>query len=286
MKTPFASQFPCGQVSRRRFLADLGMGFTGMALGGTLMSDGIVRAASSGIGVPHLVPRAKAVIWIFLSGGYSHVETFDPKPALTKHAGKTFDKTPFENPLASAKHHKRFRSVTSEEVNKRDVYPSIYPMQVGFQKHGQCGIEITDWWPHLSQCADDIAWVRNMWTTDNDHFAENQLHTGRHRLDEQQPCIGSWVHYGLGTLNENLPKVVVLGGPTDSTKRLSIDSLYLGPDHAAVPLALDPNRPLAFGKRDARQSADEQVREYGLIGRLNQLAAIERSEERRVGKEC
>ena len=279
MKTPFASQFPCGQVSRRRFLADLGMGFTGMALGGTLMSDGIVRAASSGIGVPHLVPRAKAVIWIFLSGGYSHVETFDPKPALTKHAGKTFDKTPFENPLASAKHHKRFRSVTSDEVNQRDVYPSIYPMQVGFQKHGQCGIEITDWWPHLSQCADDIAWVRNMWTTDNDHFAENQLHTGRHRLDEQQPCIGSWVHYGLGTLNENLPKFVVLGGPTDSTKRLSIDSLYLGPDHAAVPLALDPNRPLAFGKRDARQSADEQVREYDIIGRLNQLAAVEYPED-------
>ncbi len=273
------SPFPCGQVSRRRFLADFGMGFTGMALGGTLMSDGIVRAASSEIGVPHLVPRAKAVIWIFLSGGYSHVETFDPKPALTKHAGKTFDKTPFENPLASAKHQKRFRSVTSEEVNKRDVYPSIYPMQVGFQKHGQCGIEITDWWPHLSQCADDIAWVRNMWTTDNDHFAENQLHTGRHRLDEQQPCIGAWVHYGLGTLNENLPKFVVLGGPSDSTKRLSIDSLYLGPDHAAVPLTLDPNRPLAFGKRDTRQSADEQVREYELIGRLNQLAAVEYPED-------
>ncbi len=271
-----SSTFPCGHISRRRFLADAGMGFTGLALGGTLMSDGIAKASPA---LTPLVPRAKSVIWIFLSGGYSHVETFDPKPALTKYAGMTFDKTPLENPLNSDKHHKRFRSVAAQEINKRDVYPSIYPMQVGFSKQGQCGVEITDWWPHLSKVVDDIAFVRNMWTTDNDHFAENQLHTGRHRLDEQQPCIGSWVHYGLGTLNENLPKFVVLGGPTDSTKRLSIDSLYLGPDHAAVPLTLDPNNPLPFGKRDSRQSADEQVREYQLINRLNQLTAIEYPED-------
>ncbi|MDZ4287268.1 MAG: DUF1501 domain-containing protein [Prosthecobacter sp.] len=268
------SPFPCGQVSRRRFLADMGLGFTGLALGSTLMSDGIARASLASAATP-LVPRAKSVIWIFLSGGYSHVETFDPKPALTKYAGMTFDKTPFENPLNSANHRKRFRSVAAEEINKRDVYPSIYPMQASFRKQGQCGVEITDWWPHLSRCVDDIAFVRNMWTTDNDHFAENQLHTGRHRLDEQQPCIGSWVHYGLGTLNENLPKFVVLGGPTDSTKRLSIDSLYLGPDHAAVPLRLDPTNPLPFGKRDARQSAEAQRREYALIDKLNHLTAVE-----------
>ena len=90
-------------------------------------------------------------------------------------------------------------------------------MQVGFAPRGQCGVEMTDWWPHLATCADDLAFVRNMWTTDNDHFAENQIHTGRHRLDEQQPSLGAWIHYGLGTLNENLPKFVVLGGPTNST---------------------------------------------------------------------
>lgn len=279
MKTTTSSFFPCGRVSRRRFLADLGMGFTGMALGGTLMGDGIVRAASGAGIAPPIVPKAKSVIWIFLSGGYSHVETFDPKPALTKYGGMTFDKTPLENPLKSDKHHKRFRSVPAQEVNKRDVYPAIYPMQVGFSKQGQCGVEITDWWPHLSQCVDDIAFVRNMWTTDNDHFAENQLHTGRHRLDEQHPCIGSWVHYGLGTLNENLPKFVVLGGPTDSTKRLSIDSLYLGPDHSAVPLTLDPKNPLPFGKRDSRQSAVQQTREYQFIDRLNHLTAVEYPED-------
>ena len=275
--------FPCGRVARRVFLADLGLGFTGMALGAMLFEDGIARAASPKVvgssvlpaGRPHFPAKAKSVIWIFLSGGYSHMETFDPKPALNKYAGLTFDKTPLENPLKSPLHHKRFRSVTAQEVNVRDVYPIIYPMQVGFKKHGQCGVELTDWWPQLATCADDIAFVRNMWTTDNDHFAENQIHTGRHRLDEQQPSLGAWVHYGLGTLNENLPKFIVLGGPTNSTTRFSIDSLYLGPQHAGVPITLDPKNPLPFGQRPADKSEAEQRDEFEFIGKLNQLAAVE-----------
>jgi hypothetical protein len=220
-------------------------------------------------------PRAKSVIWIFLSGGYSHLETFDPKPALNKYAGKTFDKTPFENPVKSPLHRKRFRSVPAEEINVRDVYPTIYPLQVSYKKVGQCGVEITDWWPHLAACVDDLCFVRNMWTTDNDHAAENQIHTGRHRLDEQQPSIGAWVHYGLATANENLPKFVVLGGPTRTDTRLSIDSLYLGPQHAGVPLALDPKNALSFGRRDPRQSLEEQRGEYELIGQLNALTAAQ-----------
>jgi hypothetical protein len=267
----------CGCVSRRSFLADLGMGFTGLALGALLADDGIVRAAEATAvdGQPHFPPRARAVIWVFLSGGYSHVETFDPKPALNEHAGKTFDKTPFENPVLSPLHNKRFRSVPAEEINVRDVYPVIYPMQVGFQQHGQSGIAITDWWPHLATCVDDLCFVRNMWTTDNDHAAENQMHTGRHRLDEPQPSIGAWSHYGLGSINENLPKFVVLGGPTRSDTRQSIDSYYLGPQHAGVPLALEPNDPLPFGRRPAGQSARQQQEEYQLIGALNELAAVE-----------
>ncbi|MDB5335650.1 MAG: hypothetical protein JWN70_1269 [Planctomycetaceae bacterium] len=276
----------CGH-SRRSFLADLGMGFTGLALGSMLADDGIVRAGDpipSGdlAGGTHFPARAKSVIWIFLSGGYSHLETFDPKPALNTHAGKTFDKTPFENPVNSPLHKKRFRSVASEEINIRDVYPTIYPMQVGWQKHGQSGIEVTDWWPHLAKQVDDLCIVRNMWTTDNDHAAENQMHTGRHRLDEVQPSVGAWAHYGLGTLNENLPKFVVLGGPTRSSTRESIDSYYLGPQHSGVPLALDPKNPLPFGQRLARQSLEEQQNEYELIGKLNELTAVEYPEDQQL----
>src|SRR5437764_1042413 len=145
-------------LTRRAFLADLGMGFTGLALGAMLAEDGVLRAdapgRSSPDGRPHFPPKAKSVIWIFLSGGYSHVETFDPKPALNRYAGLTFDRTPFANPVRSPLHHRRFRSVPAEEINVRDVYPIIYPMQIGFRRHGQSGIEVTDWWPHLAGCVD------------------------------------------------------------------------------------------------------------------------------------
>ena len=149
---PVCSQSHSG---RRVFLADFGMGFTGMALGAMLARDGRLKAdeqaVSPGALKPPtmLTPKTKSVIWIFLSGGYSHLETFDPKPALNQFAGKTFDATPFDNPVNSPLQKKRFRSVAAEEINVRDVYPTIFPMQVGWRKHGQSGIEMTDWWPHL-----------------------------------------------------------------------------------------------------------------------------------------
>src|SRR5206468_812182 len=99
---------PCGRVRRRTFLADVGLGFTGLALGAMLHRDGVARAEESPAwsppdGRPHFEARARSVIWIFLSGGVSHLETWDPKPALNKHAGKTYDATglpsPFKSPL-------------------------------------------------------------------------------------------------------------------------------------------------------------------------------------------
>jgi hypothetical protein len=271
-------------IHRRAFLADLGFGFTGLALSAMLQKDGVARAEPEAApqpptGRPHHAPRAKSVIWIFLSGGYSHLETFDPKPALNRYEGLTFDRVPFTNPLTSPLHDRRSRSVVAAEINQRDRYPIIYPMQVGFKKHGQAGTEVCDWLPHIAGCVDDIALVRSIYTTDNDHAAENQIHTGRHRLDEVQPSIGSWVHYGLGSLNDNLPSYVVLGGPTRSDTRPSIDSYYLGPRHAGIPLSLDPNNPLPNGRRSPQILADEQRNEYDLIGRLNGLSAVEYPED-------
>lgn len=245
------------------------MGFTGLAAGAMLAEDALADSNTP----YHHPPKAKAVIWVFLSGGYSHLETFDPKPALNRYAGKSYAETPFPNPVESPLHRKRFRSVPAEEINVRDVYPKIYPMQIGFQQRGQSGIEITDWWPHLADCVDDISFVRNMWTTDNDHAAENQIHTGRHRLDETQPSIGAWAHYGLGSLNENLPSFVVLGGPTRTDTRESIDSYYLGPEHAGVPLNLDPKNPLPFGARHSGHTLQRQREEFELLDQLNKIAA-------------
>jgi hypothetical protein len=264
-------------MHRRTFLADFGMGFTGLSLGAMLAADGITRAADVAVHRPptgdplHRAP-AKRCIWIFLSGGYSHMETFDPKPALSTYAGKTIQETPYPDPFASPLHDIRSRSVI-EMV--REKYSKIFPMQVGYRAQGESGIEITDWWPHLATCVDDISFVRNMWTSDNDHAAENQMHTGRHKLDERQPAIGSWVTYGLGTLNQNLPQFVVLGGPTRSDTRDSIDSYYLGPQCAGVPLEIDPLNPLPFGRRGGDVLYDEQKREYELARDLNGLLTAE-----------
>src|SRR5438309_414402 len=94
----------CGRVHRRTFLADVGWGFTGLALGAMLGRDGLGREEGSAgwsppTGAPHFPPRSRGVIWIFLSGGVSHVETWDPKPALSRYAGKTYDQTPYPNPF-------------------------------------------------------------------------------------------------------------------------------------------------------------------------------------------
>lgn len=267
-------------TSRRSFVQQAGLGFSGLALSSMLQQDGWVRGEDRGHSrAPHFAPRAKSVIWVFLSGGYSQMETFDPKPALNKYAGKTFAETPFEDPLKSPLHDKRSRSVI-EQV--REKYAKIFPLQVGFRKRGELGIEVTDWWPHLSTCVDDISFVRNMWTTDNDHAAENQIHTGRHKLDETQPSVGAWVTYGLGTMNENLPQFVVLGGPTRADTKASIDSYYLGPKYAGIPLSLDPNNPLPYGRRHPDVLAEEQRHEIELAVELNRIAAERYPEDEAV----
>src|SRR5262249_7221333 len=267
---------PCGRVCRRTFLADVGLGFTGLALGAMLHRDGFARGAdphqkwAPPDGKPHFPPRAKSVIWVFLSGGVSQMETWDPKPALTKFAGKTFADTPYPDPLKSPLFKQRSRDV----VGGVRPYPKIFPMQVGFKKHGASGIAVTDWWPELAKCVDDIAFVRSMYTTDNDHNAEFQMHHGRHFLDEKQPVLGSWVHYGLGTLNENLPQFVFIGQYRDSRVRYNFDADYLGPQHAGVELSLDPKAPLPFRRRGLGVLAKEQKQLFDFAGELNRLAAV------------
>ncbi len=261
-------------MDRRKFLAGSAMGFSTLAAS-TMLAEEQFGNSQQQSGSLHFTPKAKSVIWVFLSGGYSHLETFDPKPALNKYSGKTYSETPYPNPANSSLHEKRFRSVAAEEIDVRDVYPTIYPLQVGFRQHGESGIAITDWWPHLAECVDDISFVRNMWTTDNDHAAENQFHTGRHRLDETQPSIGAWAHYGLGSLNENLPRFVVLGGPTRANTRESIDAYYLGPKHAGVPLKIDPKNPLAFGVRRPEMTAQQQASEFQFLKDLNNITVAQ-----------
>jgi hypothetical protein len=270
------------RTPRRTFLADMGMGFTGLVLGAMLDRDGIARAESPGTpgvwtppdGKPHFAPRAKNVIWLFMIGGTSHLESFDPKPALNLHAGKTYKETPYQHILDSPLVKNNLRELVKGLHNPRST---LFPMQVGHRKRGQSGIEVSDWWPNVADCIDDIAVIRSMWTTDNDHGAQLQFHTGRHMLEGQFPTVGSWVHYGLGSLNDDLPRFVVLGTPiADCCGGLGgHGASYLGPEHDGVQLSVDPQNPLPFAAPGADVFREEQRDEFELLGRLNRLSAVQ-----------
>lgn len=280
------AQNPSPHPSRRAFLSDVGMGFTGLALGSLLFQDGVARAAGpenekTPSGQPHFKPRAKSVIWIFLVGGMSQMESFDPKPELNKYAGKTLGETPYKDALESPYLKKNLREVI-EGLHK--VHPTVFPMQVDWQKRGQSGLEMSDWWSHLGSCADDLALVRSMWTTDNNHGAQLQFHTGRHALEGPFPTLGSWVHYGLGTLNDNLPQFVVLGTPiADCCGGVGAHGAnYLGPQHDGVQLNVDPQNPLPFAAPGPDVYREEQASEFALLARLNKLAAVEYPDDKAI----
>ena len=175
----------CRGIHRRAFLADLGMGFTGLALGAMLHQDGIARAAAPGAHAPGS-PRARSVIWIFCCGGVSHVESFDPKPELTKYAGKSIDSTPYKGVFTDP----RLKDVVAANPahGGRRV---LMGLNTGHKKYGKSGLAVGDWWKHIGACADDLAVVRSLWTTDNDHGAQLQWHTGRHVREGAYPTIGS-----------------------------------------------------------------------------------------------
>lgn len=255
-------------MNRRQLLSQSALGFGTIALQSMLHRE----AAASGTightpGLPDLAPKAKSVIWMFMRGGVSHMESFDPKPALTQYAGKSIPETPF----ASVQDPERLKKVRVVVVNDANGQQRnrIYPLQVGYRKYGQSGLEVSDWFPHIGSCADDIAVVRSMWTTDDNHGAQVQFHSGRHMLDPRVPTIGAWITWGLGTLNENLPQFIAMG-PRFFDRR---DGHYLGPSYDSVSLKVDPKNPLDYAKPEAEITPREQQLSFQLVNRLNRLAA-------------
>jgi len=148
----------CPGVTRRSFLADTGMGFTGLALGAMLFKHGIARASDApgwhppGC-KPHFTPRAKSVIWIFLCGGVSHVESFDVKPELNKYAGKSIGDTPFKGVLKTEG--KDVIGANPAHGNRK----VLMPLQAGYRKYGESGLVVGDWFRNIGECADDLAVV-------------------------------------------------------------------------------------------------------------------------------
>jgi hypothetical protein len=259
-------------TGRRDFLARIGTSFTGVALAAMLHRDGLAQSAdapwSPPDGKPHFPPKAQSVIWLFMNGGVSHLETFDPKPELDRYAGKTIEATPYAG-TQDPKKLSLSRVVVVNDANGQSRN-TLYPTQVKFKKYGQSGTEFSDWLPHLGACADDIAVIRSIYTTDNNHGAQTQFHSGRHMLDGEFPNLGAWVHYGLGSLNDNLPQYVSIGRREYWNKS---DGHYLGPAHDAVPVRVDPADPLDYARPEGEVLPEEQRLGFSLVDRLDRLRA-------------
>lgn len=267
----------CSGTSRRSFLHDAGMGFAALSLQAMLARGGVAGASdvdgdwAPPDGRPHRTPRAKQVIWLMMRGGVSHLESFDPKPELTVHAGKTLAESPHKSVLESPFLRNVRELVANNIIDKTQA--RILPLQIGFQKGGQSGIEVSDWWPHVRGCVDDLAVIRSMWTTDNNHGAQIEFLTGRHPLDGCFPTLGAWVQYGLAAQSEGLPQFISMGPALESQCSGGTDSDYLGPEHAGVMLKIDPDNPLPFARPARAITPTQADTRAALLRRLNRLAA-------------
>ncbi len=263
-------QTSADRPNRRMFLADAGMGFTGLALGALLQEEGYAAKPVK----PTVPARANSVIWIFLAGGVSHMESFDIKPALNKYAGKTFDETPFKDLLDKEKIEKNLMG----QGMSIPAHKELMALNTGYRKYGECGLEVGDWFSYIGECADDLAVVRSLWTVHPNHGMQLTWHTGMHVRDGAQPTIGSWVSYGLGSLNQQLPKFIAIGKSIGGCcgGEFGHGAAYLGPQHAGVKISTDLKNPLKFVNPYGRGiTAEEQAAERELIGQLNQASGVE-----------
>ncbi|NOT63034.1 MAG: DUF1501 domain-containing protein, partial [Acidobacteria bacterium] len=173
--------------SRRELLSQLGGGIAGVAFADLLNRNGVLAQSKSPLApkAPHFPTKVKAVISIFCYGGVSQVDTFDPKPALLKYQGETM-------------------TGVGEVRATMGTPGGLMPSPWQFKKHGQCGMEISELFPHVAQHADDLALIRSMTALSPAHGpALFQMNTGS--ILAGHPSVGSWVTYGLGSENENLP---------------------------------------------------------------------------------
>ncbi len=184
-------------ASRREFLMRGGSGLGGMALLHLLSGEGtpaLAAAATNPLASrnPHFAPKAKSIIWLFMEGGPSHIDLFDPKPALEKLAGQPMPES-FGRPITA------MGTATN----------TIMPSRRKWAQHGQSGQWVSDWYPHIAQHVDDLAVIRSCWADGLNHVGSVcQMNTGS--IIAGRPSLGAWLTYGLGTANNNLPVFVIL----------------------------------------------------------------------------
>ncbi|MFO0819298.1 MAG: DUF1501 domain-containing protein [Pirellulales bacterium] len=248
-----------------------GGGFGALALS-YLLGGGITQAASpdSSHGLaakpgprgPHLQPRAKSVIFVFLEGGPSHIDLFDPKPKLTELAGK---------PLPDS-----FGPVITP-MGEYDA--PLLASKRKWKQHGESGLWISDWLPHIANCADDLCVIRSCWADGLNHSnGVCQMNTGS--ILAGRPSLGAWVSYGLGSENQDLPAFVVLednpgkviNGPRNWGAGF-MPAVYQGTAMRGG------NEPIPYLAPPSEVAGDRQQRKLSLLERVNRRHAAERTDQ-------
>src|SRR6266403_1416627 len=243
-------------ITRRQALQDAAVGFGAMAVNSMLQQERLFAAESALAKekpydltpkVPHLPARAKNVIFLYMGGGPSTIDMFDPKPVLTKYNGKP---APFE--------------IKGRALNgSQEVMASPW----AYTKCGQSGREVSDLLPHFQKVVDKVTFVRSMTTDRIDHStAQFTFVTGRGFTGF--PSIGSWVSYALGSQNQNLPAYIALGSGATIGERAH-SSAWLPPIFNGTSMRADPKTPIFDIKRPDSMSVDQQRRLLEMVRELD-----------------
>jgi hypothetical protein len=245
-------------ITRREALCRVGNGFAMMAFAG-LLKESVLRA--DGL---HHAPKAKHVIFLFMNGGLSQVDSFDPKPMLDKYHGQ---------PLPGG-------SIATERRTG-----AVMRSPFAFKKYGQCGMDVSELFPHVGAMADDICWIRSVHTDIPNHEPSMlMMNTGHTQVG--RPSIGAWLTYGLGTENTNLPGYVVLCPEVPTTvgpplwNNAFLPAMHQGtfipdkaekqPGGAIVGKDFDPKKLISYIHND-KFTLTEQRRELDLLESLNRM---------------
>ena len=257
-------------VTRRQMLQRCGTGLGAMGLASLMASQGLLKEASGATPargespmapkMAHFSPKAKHVIHIFLNGGASQVDTFDPKPALAKYAGKMLP--------------------TQNLRTERKTGASL-PSPFKFKKYGESGLEVSELFSELGDCVDDIAFVRSMYTNVPNHEPSlMMMNCGD--LIQPRPSMGAWVTYGLGTENQNLPGFVVMcPGGYPITESANWRSAFLPGAYQGTHLDTKHTEieKLISNIKNKKLSLPEQRLQLDLLQALNRKHQSVRSEE-------
>jgi len=234
-------------LTRRTLLHQAGAGFGMLGLAGALDAAGATAAGPA----PHFAPKAKRVIFLFMNGGPSHLDTFDPKPALLKHAG--------EQP--------------SEKLYKKNKGSGFMPSPLKFSKCGRSGIDVSETLPNIAQVIDDCCVIRSMHTDVPNHEpALLQMCTGN--VQPIRPSLGSWMLYGLGSENQNLPGYVVLRtSPKIVVGPALWSSSFLPAQYQAATVLTEDMRveKLVANIRNPALDGAQQRRQLDLVEKLNAM---------------